>query len=250
MRALSFLLLLTVTATGARRMRARDIQRLDRDDPVPAGWRLATYDDAKRNNACFNLVLKGWQTAELADGYKVSGWRYNNVVDKMVRACKGCPDPGLWSEQHAHKVVVSFGKGTVLGRERFEHNLRQVGDIALVVLGLTVSFDLIGQLNSFLASSLDRRGYGRLVALVVAGCRPVPAHLEDLQGSHLRDLTASHSAQLMDPDVSWLGLTKRERESRETTHTLDTHVTTRRATIWAEQEHTHEHTRATDAEID
>ena len=65
--------------------------------------------------------------------------------------------------------MVSFGKGTVLGRERFEHNLRQVGDIALVVLGLTVSFDLIGQLNSFLASSLDRRGYGRLVALVVAG---------------------------------------------------------------------------------
>ena len=169
MRALSFLLLLTVTATGARRMRARDIQRLDRDDPVPAGWRLATYDDAKRNNACFNLVLKGWQTAELADGYKVSCWRYNNVVDKMVRACKGCPDPGLWSEQHAHKVVVSFGKGTVLGRERFEHNLRQVEDIALVVLGLTVSFDLIGQLNSFLASSLDRRGYGRLAALVVAG---------------------------------------------------------------------------------
>ena len=173
MRALSFLLLLTVTATAARRMRARDIQRLDRDDPVPAGWRLATYDDAKRNNACFNLVLKGWQTAELADGYKVSGWRYNNVVDKMVRACKGCPDPGLWSEQHAHKVVVSFGKGTVLGRERFEHNLRQVGDGALVVLGLTVSFDLTGQLFSFWASSLDRgcllaRSL-KLAALVVAG---------------------------------------------------------------------------------
>lgn len=169
MRALSFLLLLTVTAAGASRMHARDIQRLDRDDPVPAGWRLATYDDAKCNNACFNLVLKGWQIAELADGYKVAGWRFNNVVDKMVRACKGCPDPGLWSEQHAHKVVVSFGKGTVLGRERFEHNLRQVGDNALVMLGLTVSFDLIGQLNSLLASSLDRRGYGRLAALVVVG---------------------------------------------------------------------------------
>ena len=173
MRALSFLLLLTVTAAGARRMHARDIQRLDRDDPVPAGWRLATFDDAERNNACFNMVLKGWQIAELADGYKVAGWLRNNVIRKMVRACKGCSDPWLWSEQRAHKVVVSFGKGTVLGRERFEHNLRQVGDGALVVLGLTVSFDLTGQLFSFWASSLDRgcllaRSL-ELAAVVVAG---------------------------------------------------------------------------------
>ena len=143
--ALSFLLLLT--AAAARRLHARDIQRLNRDDPVPAGWRLATYHDAERNNACFNLVLKGWQIAELADGYKVAGWWHYNAIDKMVRACKGCPNPGLWSEQRAHKVVVSFGQDTVLGRERTEHTVRQIGDGALILLGLTVYFELrTGQL--------------------------------------------------------------------------------------------------------
>jgi hypothetical protein len=179
MRALSFLLLLlTVTAAGARRMHARDIQRLNRGDPVPAGWRLATYEDAERNNACFNLVLKGGQIAELADGYKVAGWWHNNVVDKMVRACKGCPDPGLWSEQRAHKVVVSFGKGTVLGRERFEHSLRQVGNGALHLLGFTVYFDLTGQLFSFLARSLERGG-GELAPLCGWFCRVVLAGFVD-----------------------------------------------------------------------
>ena len=162
MRALSFLLLLT--AARARRLHARDVQRLNRDDPVPAGWRLATYNDAERNNACFNLVLKGWQIAELADGYKVAGWWHNNVIDKMVRACKGCPDPGLWSEQRAHKVVVSFGQDTVLGRERAEHIVRQIGDGALVLLGLSVSFELTGQLISLLASSLNQ---GEVLAALV-----------------------------------------------------------------------------------
>ena len=164
MRALSFLLLLT--AAAARRLHARDIQRLNRDDPVPAGWRLATYHDAERNNACFNLVLKGWQIAELEDGYKVAGWWHNNVIDKMVRACKGCPNPGLWSEQHEQKVVVSFGQDTVLGRERTEHTVRQIGDGALILLGLTMSFELTGQLFSLLASSLNQ---GELAALVLTG---------------------------------------------------------------------------------
>ena len=164
MRALSFLLLLT--AAAARRLHARDIQRLNRDDPVPAGWRLATYHDAERNNACFNLVLKGWQIAELEDGYKVAGWWHNNVIDKMVRACKGCPNPGEWSEQHSEKVVVSFGQDTVLGRERTEHTVRQIGDGALILLGLTMSFELTGQLFSLLASSLNQ---GELAALVVTG---------------------------------------------------------------------------------
>jgi len=165
MRALSFLLLLTVVR--ARRLHARDVQRLNRDDPVPAGWRLATYHDAERNNACFNLVLKGWQIAELADGYKVAGWWHNNVINKMVRACKGCSDPGLWSEQRAHKVVVSFGQDTVLGRERAEHIVRQIGDGALILLGLSVSFELTGQLISLLASSLNQGEV--LAALVVSG---------------------------------------------------------------------------------
>ena len=162
MRALSFLLLLT--AAAARRLHARDIQRLNRDDPVPAGWRLATYHDAERNNACFNLVLKGWQIAELEDGYKVAGWWHNNVIDKMVRACNGCPNPGLWSEQHEQKVVVSFGQDTVLGRERAEHIVRQIGDGALVLLGLSVSFELTGQLISLLASSLNQ---GEVLAALV-----------------------------------------------------------------------------------
>ena len=162
MRALSFLLLLT--RAGARRLHARDIQRLNRDDPVPAGWRLATYHDAVRNNACFNLVLKGWQIAELADGYKMTGGWHNIVIDKMVRACNGCPSPGRWSEQRAHRVVVSFGQDTVLDRERTEHIMRQIRDGALVLLGLTVSFELSGQqLFSLLDSSLNQ---GELAALV------------------------------------------------------------------------------------
>ena len=150
MRTLS--LLLVFTAVAALRLPARDIQRLNRDDPVPAGWRLATVDDVTLNSACFNLVLKGWQIAEIANGYKVAGWGYTNSIEKMVRACAGCSDPGLRSEQPGHKVVVSFGEDTVLGRERTERNVRRAGDVGCRLFLITKLIELSVKSFKVLAS--------------------------------------------------------------------------------------------------
>ena len=139
MRLHAGLLLLTLTSVDAFLIR-----RQSQDDHVPAGWRLATAEDARLNEAHFHLVLKMWDIASLKGEKKANGWGYAEkiiVENRLFRLFSGCftgftgfPRTGLVEEKRhnealGHQVIVNFEEGTVLKGERIERIVRRTGRV-------------------------------------------------------------------------------------------------------------------------
>jgi len=146
-----FMMLLSSTATALRppgpkalgaeatslSKRLPMILRLETDESIPAGWRLATLEDAKSNQASLALVLREYDIASLSGGKiydsvlptsKMAGWGYSSRVEPMA-------DP---AEVLGHKLVVRFAPGVVLDREKMERMLRLTGLVSWRVLVVAV----------------------------------------------------------------------------------------------------------------
>ena len=163
-------LLVLVAATDAfelpraSRNDGKQIQRLAQHDTVPKGWRLADADDATSNRACFRLVLRRWDTAQLEGGFKVSGAEGGSNPVRWSAFDPMPPEPLAPAETCAQKVVVRFNRGDVLGRERAERIACRVGKavesymqfyLALDVMRLVLAIPRYAVLESlFVAASL------------------------------------------------------------------------------------------------
>ena len=146
MRLHACLLLLTLTSVDAFLIRRQSHDGQD----VPAGWRLATAEDARLNEAHFHLVLKKWDIASLKGEKKANGWGYAEKVivkkpddwQSLFRLFRGCftgfqgfPRTGLVEEKRhnealGHQVIVNFEEGTVLKGERIERIVRRTDRVA------------------------------------------------------------------------------------------------------------------------
>ena len=121
------------------------IQRLEKDDTIPEGLRLATVEDAKANKATFALVLRKHDIAYLSDGklhhsasltMKMAGWGYSSRIELLANP----------AEVLGHKLAVRFAPGVTLSREETERTLSRVGLIAwrLLVAAVWLSCALDG----------------------------------------------------------------------------------------------------------
>ena len=144
----SVLMLVAAADALAFQLRTSDknIQRLEHDEPIPEGWRVATVDDAQRNEACFSLVLRpqtlfrNRDKASLAGDFTVAASNSGDLFScSPLRIEKRKPPP----ERCTCKVVVRIDEGEVLKRERVEHAVSRVRKLCEYYLWIYLTVSII-----------------------------------------------------------------------------------------------------------